>query len=311
LAPETTSKVLLQDVKTRWNSTIIMTMRLIELRDPLTIFCGRSSAVRMMTPDRWEVLAGLCCLMTPFDNVTKDVCRASSSASLHIPTAKLLKASIKKLPDNRVGTLKEDLLADIEARWAKKEEVMPLAVAAFLDPRFKEKSFDNKDKTLDAVKKRLIADHQTEPADEDCMQPNEAGPSRQSQSEEPAEPPAKKPRTESTQQLSSMWADVFGSKEDAPGPSGVAAEIEAFSGETIAPFNSDPLQWWKLKSDRYPLLSMSARRYLGAPATSVDSERMFSVSGNIFNEKRTRLSPTHLEQLVFLNINLRIMHGKF
>ena len=46
-----------------------------------------------------------------------------------------------------------------------------------------------------------------------------------------------------------------------------------------------------------------ARKYLGIPPTSAFSERVFSSSENIANEKRTWLGEEKLEMLVFLNKN--------
>ena len=44
-------------------------------------------------------------------------------------------------------------------------------------------------------------------------------------------------------------------------------------------------------------------KYLSAPPSSVDSERMFSAAGRIYMENRNKLAPDHAEQLVFLMKN--------
>ena len=49
----------------------------------------------------------------------------------------------------------------------------------------------------------------------------------------------------------------------------------------------DTLQWWKLNIARYPCVSMLARKYVAIPATSVPSERAFSLTGHLVNEKKS------------------------
>ena len=66
-----------------------------------------------------------------------------------------------------------------------------------------------------------------------------------------------------------------------------------------------PLDWWKLEANRLPLLSSVARKYLCACASSVPSERVFSVGGNIVNSKRNSLHPDKVNFLIFLASNLR------
>lgn len=50
----------------------------------------------------------------------------------------------------------------------------------------------------------------------------------------------------------------------------------------------------------FPTLTRIAKRVHGIPATSAPSERLFSSAGLIVTEKRSRLSASHVEDLVFL-----------
>ena len=47
-----------------------------------------------------------------------------------------------------------------------------------------------------------------------------------------------------------------------------------------------------------------AKKYLGIVATSVPSERLFSMAGNVVTAKRCALEPENVEKLVFLHDNL-------
>jgi hypothetical protein len=54
---------------------------------------------------------------------------------------------------------------------------------------------------------------------------------------------------------------------------------------------TDPLIWWKLHENNYPVLSLLAKDYLSIQATSVPSERAFSISGLAITKTRNRLDP--------------------
>ena len=64
--------------------------------------------------------------------------------------------------------------------------------------------------------------------------------------------------------------------------------------------NPDPIVTWKALENEYPHLSSMARNYLTIVATSTPCERLFSHSGLIVNQMRSRLTAEHLNMLVFL-----------
>lgn len=64
--------------------------------------------------------------------------------------------------------------------------------------------------------------------------------------------------------------------------------------------NADVVAFWQTAKDRFPLLSDAARKYLGVPATSVPSERVFSATGYITNDRRALLKLSFIDKLMFL-----------
>ena len=83
-----------------------------------------------------------------------------------------------------------------------------------------------------------------------------------------------------------------------------AKEVDRYMDETYT--RDDPLKWWATNQHSYPrCMSHLARKYLAIPASSVPSERIFSLTGNLVNKKRSQLSPENIDRLVFLNKNYK------
>lgn len=64
-----------------------------------------------------------------------------------------------------------------------------------------------------------------------------------------------------------------------------------------------PLKWWKENESNFPHLAKIAKKYLSAPPSSVFSERVFSLAGNIITERRSSLLSSKAEMLVFIKSN--------
>ncbi|KAK3910107.1 E3 SUMO-protein ligase ZBED1 [Frankliniella fusca] len=67
--------------------------------------------------------------------------------------------------------------------------------------------------------------------------------------------------------------------------------------------DSDLLEWWRNRKDRFPQLAALASKILIIPATSASAEREFSEAGHVYREKRLSLKPSTTSTILFENSN--------
>ena len=96
---------------------------------------------------------------------------------------------------------------------------------------------------------------------------------------------------------------IFGKKDLEMPLKSIEKEISIYKMENCIKLNDDELDWWRKKSETYPILSEIAKRYLYIPATNSPSERIFSKAGVLMNNKRILLSKNMVNILLFLNHN--------
>ena len=87
----------------------------------------------------------------------------------------------------------------------------------------------------------------------------------------------------------------------------IMQEVDQYLKEPNAPRESSPLLWWKANQRCFPLTTKLAKKYLGIPATSTPSERVFSTAGLTVTRLRSCLTPDHVNMLVFLNKNYALL----
>ena len=63
--------------------------------------------------------------------------------------------------------------------------------------------------------------------------------------------------------------------------------------------------WWQLCASKFPRIAKVAKVFLAIPATSISSERTFSVAGLTVNSLRSSLDPDTVDKIVFVNKNLK------
>lgn len=71
------------------------------------------------------------------------------------------------------------------------------------------------------------------------------------------------------------------------------------------PEKCDPLAYWQITTDGDAFKTL-AKKYFCVPASSCESERVFSKAGQLISERRTRLSSTVVDKLLFLNKNKHV-----
>ena len=98
-------------------------------------------------------------------------------------------------------------------------------------------------------------------------------------------------------------ADPVGASQ----PTNVEEEIAAYLDQPAIPRTSCVRTWWRENESRFPWIARVARRYLGAPSTSVASERLFSSAGNVFADQRSRLAADRAEMIIMVKYNLRAL----
>lgn len=72
----------------------------------------------------------------------------------------------------------------------------------------------------------------------------------------------------------------------------------------------NPLSFWEKMHSSYPALAKVAARVLAVPAASAAVEREFSLAGNIITQKRSKLSPDAVNDMVF-NHSYKKYHHRF
>ena len=156
--------------------------------------------------------------------------------------------------------------------------------ACFLDPRFRSLPF------LSSVEKEVFYDRIFDEV------VNLTTPVQTASTSDEQAPQPKKFR------LMDLLDDVFQQDDTASDPkTSVRQELDRFNSEE--PITEDPLEWWKNNKSRFPGLALLAQKYFAVPATSVPSERAFSLCGHIVNH-RSCLLPENVRMLAFLAENL-------
>ncbi|XP_034025957.1 zinc finger BED domain-containing protein 1-like [Thalassophryne amazonica] len=79
------------------------------------------------------------------------------------------------------------------------------------------------------------------------------------------------------------------------------AQVDYYLRDISPSLEVNPLDWWRVNGPRFPRLATLAKYYLCIPGVSLPC--LLSEAGQTFATLRTRLSPEHVDMMIFLNRN--------
>jgi len=206
--------------------------------------------------------------------------------------------------------MRRNIRNDLEHRYSNPDVCLLVNIASFLDPRFKVDYLNDDEFALvkEEITMGVICCNQTQEMEKSSYQVN----SDDSCTED--EPPKKKLK-KGELKLGTIFKKM---KEKAQSPSSSIAatraetmttneklesEVDHFRKLPTTDPESNPLDWWKVHHEHYPLLATMAKKYLSISATNCPSERLFSSSGKVVTSLRNNLTPEKVNMLVFLSKN--------
>ncbi|XP_048849254.1 zinc finger BED domain-containing protein 4-like [Brienomyrus brachyistius] len=276
-----------QDVSTRLNSTYYMLQSLFAQKRVLAAYSADHELPVTFTSHQWVLIENILSLLAPFEQLTKEISSSDASVADVIPLIAALKRLLTKVfeMDHGVKTMKSTLLESVSTRFTEIYSDPLHFNATVLDPRYK-------DHYLDAeIKQRAREMIQTAMDAENLRGDGEGAAHSTGEGDQSA---GKKTRLFAPDEghapsLSDMLSEILqesASNNNRQMTSSTTQQLDGYLSEVPIPRSDNPLVYWKNNHGRFPDLGKMARKYLSAPCTSTDSERLFSAAAHVLDEKR-------------------------
>ncbi|XP_077095365.1 E3 SUMO-protein ligase ZBED1-like [Siphateles boraxobius] len=292
---------LIQSCKTRWNSVCDMFGRLLEQRWAVTAVLSDRTVTRLqdartleIRDKHWQIMEEIAPVLETLKCATTIMSSEKnvSISNIYPITFSLLNTHLMRAEDDghRVTEFKAKVRQSLSGRMqVDKDDLVakPALIASVLDPRHKHLPFFAQTEK-EAAKAKLIetcaAMEMANAEDETAVSATQAG---------------DKDRSQSNAMIMLLGDDYSAPRQATDYPE----EVDIYMRDNPPSLDINPLDWWKANERRFPKLATLARRYLCIPGTSVPSERVFSAAGLTVNRLRSRLTPNHVDMLLFLNKN--------
>ena len=324
-------KALVQDVKTRWNSTFDMLERFVTLqeaikkvledddwKDKILVKSGNNAGkVVKFSNNDWKVMERIVKVLGPFKEATLKLSAASACISQAIPTVTSLLHTLKpahNTTDLGVRDLKRRLTENIMDRLDYIEESDIYALATILDPRY-----------VNFLSLRLFSSHFDFFRFKNCyFRSNDAKNQAEKnllnllKAEVAAGPPSRQNSMELVEVspacdgLEAAFLAVQQGVRRTEEGAVKDTEEDILKRYLNAKLEKSCLAWWKIFEEKGKECKVSlalcrlARQFLTPPPTSTDCERLFSVAGQVLDEKRAKMLPENLEKILFLRENILV-----
>lgn len=306
---------LIQDMSTRWYSTYYMLEKIIEQRKALITYAIDTN-IPTLSSYQWSLAEKIFELLKPFQEIAMEASKKDAISSMIIPITQTMNLFLSKAKAsntfNGIRSTVEELQSSVEKRFSAYLENKSLCLSSLLDPRFKMKFQETE--MVEKIMEWTLEDLKAADTLESAGDPNKDT----SFSSGNDQLPGSEALT-----FSHLFEELaFGKREDEelqgsqrkepkreqPGINFACnRELQDYLNLPLLPRHDDPFVWWKNSRETFPLLSKLALKYLSAPASSAESERVFSTGGNIYKPTRNKIYPKNGEVLMFLHYNLRVL----
>lgn len=290
--PPGSAKGLLISIPTRWNSTYLMLSRFADLQEALRATIPNLIADLPIIPmEEWQSIDQLIEVLKPFYEVTKIMSGEEYlSASKALVITQGLNSIFENLMSKNYYSVIKDVVRQLkkglDTRLGDLERNEAVGICTYLDPRFKEHAFIDRDAL--ATIKCVLLEKIAELLNDDNLD-------------------TEGDTTTEDTYLTCIWASFNKRIKSAQTPKSAETkaceELEMYLKESLIPRSACPLQWWREHRHIYPSLYSLFLSHSNIILTSVPCEREFSKAGYIITDRRTRLTTSKVTQIMFLNSN--------
>ncbi|XP_053158029.1 zinc finger BED domain-containing protein 4-like isoform X2 [Hemicordylus capensis] len=317
-----------QDVPTRWNSTFLLLQRLQEQELAIHGLASRNGLeVCDLSTQDWGLISEVVLTLEPFFVATNSLCAEAATLSQALPAALLLEKTMGEL-QSTLNTEEAIALAGRLRTGVVDRLSTPLGESAahvlscLCDPRMKGKAVTPDqlprwrallvEEVRQAQERRLghsqeegagvpTASAQSTPSSSTTTASGSSSMVSLAGSAEPVVPPQ-----HSTRWFKQRSLGVLPGLREEPFRSAEQSVLQ-YLQEPVAGLEMEPIQFWATRCQVWPDLATVARRFLSCPPSTVQSERVFSMAGDVVTPLRSRLKADLVERLVFLKANLPLL----
>ncbi|KAM6601327.1 hypothetical protein CsatA_020936 [Cannabis sativa] len=291
-------KRLFLDSPVRWNTTYLMLETALEYRAAFSILQDHDPAYNSsLTDTEWEWTFSITGYLKLFVEITNVISGYKSpTANIYFPEICDIHMQLIewcKSSDDFLSSMAMKMKTKFDKYWSKCS--LALAIAAILDPRFKMRLVEYYysqiygSTALDRIKEVSDGIKELFNAYSICSTMVDEG---------SALPGSSLPSISNDTRDRLKGFDKF-LHETSHSQSSIS-DLDKYLEEPVFPRNCDfnVLNWWKVHTPRYPILSMMARDVLGTPMSTIASELAFSTSSRLLDQSRSSLSPDIREALI-------------
>ncbi|KAL6543343.1 hypothetical protein OROHE_010863 [Orobanche hederae] len=289
----TNGRRLVLDYPLQWNSTYLMLESAIEHRAAFYLLQEQDpSYSKALSDTEWEwasAVAGYMKFLLEFTNIL--IGNKNPTANIFFPEICDMHTQLNnwcKSPDDFLSSVALKMKIKFDMYWNKCSLV--LAIAAILDPRFKMKLVEYYFRQIygtaapDRIKE--VSDGLRDLFNEYSVCPS------------------------SLDQFSTLPGSSDCSRDKLKGfdkflyettqNQSMSSDLDKYLEEPVFPRNNDfsILNWWKVHTPRYPILSMMARDVLAIPVSTLGPDVAFTNSGRVLDKCHSSLSPETREALI-------------